>query len=178
MKCILYVQAKRQQRKLNFLITQTELYAHFIGKKLTGEADQSDKILQKLEDGPLQREIQPGVVVNLEAPEDYDSEAVKAKVLANVQSAFQKQQTTVSLAYGKATLHFGLTITFGHSIACIRVWPSMVLELQTQQTGLLLRVTSRSHVSSIYRQVTRYYVRIFCIHSRQELQSGHTHAAI
>lgn len=93
----LYVQAKRQQRKLNFLITQTELYAHFIGKKLTGEADQSDKILQKLEDGPLQREIQPGVVVNLEAPEDYDSEAVKAKVLANVQSAFQKQQNTVSL---------------------------------------------------------------------------------
>ena len=26
-------QAKRQQRKLNFLITQTELYAHFIGPK-------------------------------------------------------------------------------------------------------------------------------------------------
>ena len=29
-------QARRQQRKLNFLITQTELYAHFIGNKLTG----------------------------------------------------------------------------------------------------------------------------------------------
>lgn len=87
--------AKRQQRKLNFLITQTELYAHFIGKKLTGEADQSHKILQKLEDAPLQREIQPGVMVNLEAPEEYDSEAVKAKVLANVQSAFQKQQYKV-----------------------------------------------------------------------------------
>ena len=29
-------QAKRQQRKLNFLITQTELYAHFMAKKLTG----------------------------------------------------------------------------------------------------------------------------------------------
>ncbi len=90
-----FPQAKRQQRKLNFLITQTELYAHFIGKKLTGEADQSDKILQKLEDTPLQREIQPGVVVNLENPEDYDSEAAKAKALANVQSAFQKQISTV-----------------------------------------------------------------------------------
>ena len=90
-----FPQAKRQQRKLNFLITQTELYAHFIGKKLTGEADQSDKILQKLEDTPLQREIQPGVVVNLENPEDYDSEAAKAKALANVQSAFQKQLNTV-----------------------------------------------------------------------------------
>jgi len=88
-------QAKRQQRKLNFLITQTELYAHFIGKKLTGEADQSDKILQKLEDTPLQREIQPGIVVNLEAPEDYDSEAAKERALANVRSAFQKQQQTV-----------------------------------------------------------------------------------
>ena len=31
-------QAKRQQRKLNFLITQTELYAHFMAKKLTGTA--------------------------------------------------------------------------------------------------------------------------------------------
>lgn len=90
--------AKRQQRKLNFLITQTELYAHFIGKKLTGEADQSDKILQKLEDAPLQREIQPGVMVNLEGPEEYDSEAVKAKVLANVQSAFQKQQYKVRVS--------------------------------------------------------------------------------
>lgn len=91
-----FVQAKRQQRKLNFLITQTELYAHFIGKKLTGEADQSSKILEKLEDAPLQREIRPGVMINLEDPEEYNVEAAKAKVLANVQSAFQKQHTTVS----------------------------------------------------------------------------------
>ena len=96
---IFFSKAKRQQRKLNFLITQTELYAHFIGKKLTGEADQSDKILQKLEDAPLQREIHPGVMVNLEGPEEYDSEAVKAKVLANVQSAFQKQQYKVRVSY-------------------------------------------------------------------------------
>ena len=32
----LSLQARRQQRKLNFLITQTELYAHFMAKKLTG----------------------------------------------------------------------------------------------------------------------------------------------
>lgn len=30
-------EAKRQQRKLNFLITQTELYAHFISKNITPE---------------------------------------------------------------------------------------------------------------------------------------------
>lgn len=29
-------EAKRQQRKLNFLITQTELYAHFIAKNMAG----------------------------------------------------------------------------------------------------------------------------------------------
>ena len=28
---------KRQQRKLNFLITQTELYAHFMGRKMKGK---------------------------------------------------------------------------------------------------------------------------------------------
>jgi len=34
-------EAKRQQKKLNFLLTQTELYAHFIGKKTDVEGDQS-----------------------------------------------------------------------------------------------------------------------------------------
>lgn len=28
------IEAKRQQRKLNFLITQTELYAHFMSRKV------------------------------------------------------------------------------------------------------------------------------------------------
>jgi len=33
-------EAKRQSRKLNFLLTQTELYSHFIGKKIkTKEAE-------------------------------------------------------------------------------------------------------------------------------------------
>lgn len=32
-------EAKRQARKLNFLITQTELYSHFIGKKIQDKTD-------------------------------------------------------------------------------------------------------------------------------------------
>ena len=36
-------QVKRQQRKLNFLITQTELYAHFMSKKL-GQSTYEDQI--------------------------------------------------------------------------------------------------------------------------------------
>ena len=42
---------KRQQRKLNFLITQTELYAHFMARKMTGQTeDDRDAILRRLED--------------------------------------------------------------------------------------------------------------------------------
>lgn len=37
-------EAKRQARKLNFLITQTELYSHFVGNKLkTNEAEESEE---------------------------------------------------------------------------------------------------------------------------------------
>lgn len=48
---------KRQQRKLNFLITQTELYAHFMSKKITGDTDMTqDQILGHLdEDLPQKR---------------------------------------------------------------------------------------------------------------------------
>lgn len=47
------VEAKRQQRKLNFLITQTELYAHFMSKKLgLNSAEEQLRILSQLdEDG-------------------------------------------------------------------------------------------------------------------------------
>lgn len=48
------MEAKRQQRKLNFLITQTELYAHFMHKKLSqeqiGESEEMHAILQQLEE--------------------------------------------------------------------------------------------------------------------------------
>ena len=68
-----------------------------MAKKLTGEEDSSGEILRQLEDAPLQRELQPGVVVDLENPGDYDSEAMKIKVLANVEAALLKQVATVSL---------------------------------------------------------------------------------
>lgn len=44
-------QAKRQQRKLNFLITQTELYAHFMSRKINGLQDiQEEQILRQLDE--------------------------------------------------------------------------------------------------------------------------------
>lgn len=69
-------QAKRQQRKLNFLITQTELYAHFMSGKASvggpgGDVAQ-EEILRKLEDTGAQRQIDigGGVMVNM-GHEDY-----------------------------------------------------------------------------------------------------------
>ena len=67
-----------------------------MAKKLTGEEDVSGEILSQLDDAPLQREVQPGVVVTLEGPGDYDSRAMKAKALANVEAALLKQEETVS----------------------------------------------------------------------------------
>lgn len=69
-------QAKRQQRKLNFLITQTELYAHFMSGKASIGGPEGDtaqeEILRKLEDTAAQRQIDigGGVMVNM-GQEDY-----------------------------------------------------------------------------------------------------------
>lgn len=57
-------QAKRQQRKLNFLITQTELYAHFMSKKLGAASQQEQlRILSQLDEEKNPR---------LAAVDDYD----------------------------------------------------------------------------------------------------------
>ena len=49
-----FAQAKRQQRKLNFLITQTELYAHFMSRKL-GKASPEEqlRILNQLDEDKI-----------------------------------------------------------------------------------------------------------------------------
>ncbi|KAL5463607.1 hypothetical protein EMCRGX_G032521 [Ephydatia muelleri] len=96
-------EAKRQQRKLNFLITQTELYAHFMAKKLTGETDASKQILEKLDDGPLQREVRPGVFVNLEQPDEYSSSKMKEQALVNVQQAIERHEVNHRAFSAKST---------------------------------------------------------------------------
>ena len=66
---------KRQQRKLNFLITQTELYAHFMARKITGATDaDKERILNRLSEentnSKKQREVKGGVLLD-EADDDY-----------------------------------------------------------------------------------------------------------
>uniref|UniRef100_A0A4W6ESW8 Chromatin-remodeling ATPase INO80 n=1 Tax=Lates calcarifer TaxID=8187 RepID=A0A4W6ESW8_LATCA len=90
-------EAKRQQRKLNFLITQTELYAHFMSGKASmggpGGDTAQEEILRKLEDTAAQRQIDigGGVMVNM-GQEDYDSDYYKSQALRNAKEAYQIHQ--------------------------------------------------------------------------------------
>ncbi|ORZ15722.1 SNF2 family N-terminal domain-domain-containing protein [Absidia repens] len=45
-------EAQRQARKLNFLITQTELYSHFIGRKINKDVTEDDDTVPQTEDEP------------------------------------------------------------------------------------------------------------------------------
>ena len=73
------VEVKRQQRKLNFLITQTELYAHFMSHKGELSSQEEQRILNQLDE-----EMSP----RLATIDNYDSELMKSKAQKNVQDAF------------------------------------------------------------------------------------------
>lgn len=76
------LEAKRQQRKLNFLITQTELYAHFMAKKIGGTAEDEDTILERLdEEKPVGR---------MAEIDDYDADEVKNVAMVNANRALDE----------------------------------------------------------------------------------------
>ncbi|XP_021709328.1 putative DNA helicase Ino80 [Aedes aegypti] len=78
------VEAKRQQRKLNFLITQTELYAHFMSKKLGNVSKEEQlKILSQLDEESNPR---------LAAIDNYDSELMKHQAHKNAVDAFNSER--------------------------------------------------------------------------------------
>ncbi|KAL0963095.1 hypothetical protein UPYG_G00349630 [Umbra pygmaea] len=93
-------EAKRQQRKLNFLITQTELYAHFMGGKGPGENDGQEQILRKLDDASCEKQIDigGGVMVDV-GQEDYgnDSGYYKSQALRNAKEAYEIHQAKTRL---------------------------------------------------------------------------------
>lgn len=79
------LEAKRQQRKLNFLITQTELYAHFMAGKLGHQSEDTETtILSKL-DSDIKEE-------RLRELDDYDENAVKEKAKQTAIFAAKKQE--------------------------------------------------------------------------------------
>ncbi|XP_037038168.1 chromatin-remodeling ATPase INO80 isoform X2 [Bradysia coprophila] len=78
------IEAKRQQRKLNFLITQTELYAHFMSKKLgLGTEEEQLRILNQLDE-----EAHP----RLAAIDDYNSDRMKQIAQKNAAEAFNMER--------------------------------------------------------------------------------------
>ncbi|CAJ0929975.1 unnamed protein product [Ranitomeya imitator] len=88
-QCFL-LQAKRQQRKLNFLITQTELYAHFVSRKRESGPDSvQEEILRKLEDCSTPQS--GGGSLNM-PQDDYDSDYFKSQALKNAEEAFRIHQ--------------------------------------------------------------------------------------
>lgn len=98
-------EASRQKRKLDFLISQTELYSHFIGKKIkTDEVERStdhpDEVsTSKQEDGhkPMDVDVGDGKVgkatniKDINFDEDDDA-TIQAVAIANAQSAIQDAQ--------------------------------------------------------------------------------------
>ncbi|KAJ2902193.1 putative ino80-like protein [Zalerion maritima] len=99
-------EAARQKRKLNFLISQTELYSHFIGKKIkTTEVERSTDHPDEAKDDKQPNE-QPDLdvqelagpvgdkVTNFESLdfESDDEDALKAAAMANAQNAIAEAQ--------------------------------------------------------------------------------------
>ncbi|KAJ2954687.1 hypothetical protein O0L34_g2984 [Tuta absoluta] len=83
------MEAKRQRRKLNFLITQTELYAHFMQKKMSDEGDSgADRILRQLDEDRDPR---------LSCIDNYDSEAMKAQASRNAREAFRAERARAQM---------------------------------------------------------------------------------
>lgn len=101
-------EANRQRRKLNFLISQTELYSHFIGRKIkTTEAEQSadtttEGTNETVQPGKAEHTVQlPDSVADLNAKVknfdelDFDAEdetALREAAMANAHSAVQEAQ--------------------------------------------------------------------------------------
>ncbi|KAK3093780.1 hypothetical protein FSP39_020132, partial [Pinctada imbricata] len=101
-------EAKRQQRKLNFLITQTELYAHFMARKLTGANEESkQKILRQLEEPKSQEqvEIEGRMLVDVVADE-YDAERLKNVALKNAEDAYRMHQSKRKVKIIKRLIDF------------------------------------------------------------------------
>ena len=79
------LEAKRQQRKLNFLITQTELYAHFMAGKLGHQSkDTENIILSRLESDVTE--------CRLKELDDYDEVEAKVQARQSASAAAEKQE--------------------------------------------------------------------------------------
>lgn len=84
------LEAKRQQRKLNFLITQTELYAHFMSRKLSKLSSPEDETQQNVILKQLEEENP--MVLSSGVEDDFNAEVQKQEVMNNADKAFKAHQ--------------------------------------------------------------------------------------
>lgn len=91
-------QAKRQTRKLNFLITQTELYAHFMAKKMPGvKQDDTEHILGRLDEKAISTRDRPAHLQNdLLDMDDYGEYSVCVLLGQYVELSYSYERKAVS----------------------------------------------------------------------------------
>ena len=95
---------KRNQRKLNFLITQTELYAHFMAKKLHRPSDEDGDIERKEILDRLEENRSEGRLAEIDS---YDCDAAKATAENNASQAVHLHEQKKSAFEIEAERSFG-----------------------------------------------------------------------
>ncbi|KAI9356810.1 SNF2 family N-terminal domain-containing protein [Pilaira anomala] len=96
-------EAQRQARKLNFLITQTELYSHFIGRKIKQDTAEDEETAAPAPSGlstpldpvPLSDELDANAGITHIGPVDFDEEdesVLKEQARLSAQNALAKQR--------------------------------------------------------------------------------------
>ena len=95
---------KRNQRKLNFLITQTELYAHFMAKKLHRPSDEDGDIERKEILDRLEENRSEGRLAEIDS---YDCDAAKATAENNASQAVHLHEEKKSAFEIEAERSFG-----------------------------------------------------------------------
>ena len=117
------LEAKRQQRKLNFLITQTELYAHFMARKMaatTTSSSSSGDVSSSSRDVSIGDVTSETAILNrlnsdvteerLRQLDDYDEAGVKEEARGAATLAAQRQEAN-RVAYERQ-VGGGLTAVF------------------------------------------------------------------
>ncbi|KAI9309490.1 SNF2 family N-terminal domain-containing protein [Cunninghamella echinulata] len=95
-------EAQRQARKLNFLITQTELYSHFIGRKINKDVTEDDETMAQSEDAtPNVNDSDENMDIDVTSHDktlgeidfdEDDEETIKEHARISAQNALAKQR--------------------------------------------------------------------------------------
>jgi chromatin-remodeling ATPase INO80 len=150
-------EANRQKRKLNFLISQTELYSHFIGRKI--KTDEVERATDDPEVAATGVNAQPGkdAAYNIDIPDsaanmrtkvknfedlDFDAEddaVLKQAAMANAQNAIQEAQDKARAFNGENQMAFDdaeLNFQNPSSLGTVQVSQPNMLQAQLKEYQL------------------------------------------